>query len=132
MGIFRDFRRATDAIERLAAGISAAQRERMDTAPLLERLVFLENGRAMWEAEVEALLMKAEGKLKAAANSEARERTMQRNREADIDPFNLDGDEVEETVSLGYAPAGEEEGVPAVRLDVAPTYKEIALRRKFG
>ncbi len=132
MGVFRDFRRAADAIERLAAGISTAQRERVDTGPLLERLVDLETSRAMWEAECEALLMKAEGKLKAAANSEARERTMQRNREADIDPFNHDGDEESEVIPRGYAPAGEEEGVPPVRVDVARDYKALALSRKFG
>jgi len=132
LGIIRDFRRAADAIERLAAGMSAAQRERAETGPLLERLVDLETSRAMWEAEVEALLMKAEGKLKAAANSEARERTMQKSREADFDPFDIPGAEVPEAIPLGYAPAGEEEGVYPVRVDVAGNNKTAALRRKFG
>lgn len=132
MRVLRDFRRAVDAIERIGVAVSAAQRQRMDTAPVLQRLLDLEQSRAIWEAEVEALLMKAEGKLKAAANSEARERTMQKSRETDPDPFDFDRVEVEEVVPLGYAPASEEEALPAVRLDVARDHKTLALRHKFG
>ncbi len=132
LSIFRDFRRAADAIERLAAGISAAQRERIDSQPLLERLVDLEQSRAMWEAEVEALLMKAEGKLKAAANSEARERTMQKNRENLVDPFDPDFPEEPTPLRFDYAAPSEEEGVPALRVDVETDHKAAALRRKFG
>jgi len=130
--VFRDFRRAADALERLATGFSAAQRERVEVAPLLERLVDLEQSRSMWEAEVEGILAKAEGKLKAAANAEARERTMQKRHEADLDPFSIDSDEVEALIPIDDVAAGEEEGLPPVRMDVAPDYKALALSRKFG
>ena len=132
MAILADFRRAADALERLAAGMSAAQRERVEVGPLAERLADLERGRAMWEADVEGLLAKAEGKLKAAANAEARERTMQKSYEADLDPFGDSSDEVEEIIPIGDAEAGEEERVQPVRVDVAPDYKALALSRKFG
>jgi len=132
LGILGDFRRSADALERLATGFSAAQRERIEVAPLLERLVDLEQSRGMWEAEVEGVLAKAEGKLKAAANAEARERTMRKSYDADLDPFAAPGDEIEAILPVSDAPAGEEEEVQPVRLDVAPDYKTIALRRKFG
>ena len=132
LGLLNDFRRAADALERMAAGMTAAQRERLDTAPVFERLLDLEQSRSMWEAEVEGILAKAEGKLKAAANSEARERTMQKRHEADPDPFGIDSDEVETLVPIGDVAAGEEEGVQPVRVDVAPDYKAVALARKFG
>jgi len=112
--------------------MSAAQRERLDTAPVFERLQDLEQSRSMWEAEVEGVLAKAEGKLKAAANSEARERTMRKTYENDVDPFGDDSEEVEAVFPVGDVAAGEEEGLPAVRMDVAPDYKAIALSRKFG
>ena len=132
LGLFKDFRRAADALERLAAGMSAAQRDRLDTAPVFERLLDLEQSRSMWEAEVEGVLAKAEGKLKAAANSEARERTMQKRHEADLDPFGNDSDEVEEILPLGDVAPSEEKGLLGMPLDVAPDYKAIALSRKFG
>jgi len=132
LGLIKDFRRAADALERMAAGMTAAQRERLDTAPVFERLQDLEQSRSMWEAEVEGILAKAEGKLKAAANSEARERTMRKSREADLDPFGDDSDGFPEVVPIGDAPASEEEGVQPVRVDVAQDYKALALSRKFG
>ncbi len=132
LGLFRDFRRAADALERLAAGMSAAQRERLDTAPVFERLHELEQSRSLWEAEVEGILAKAEGKLKAAANSEARERTMRKSREADIDPFNIDSEEVEGGLPAEDAWLSHPQEVQPVRVDVAPDYKTLALSRKFG
>lgn len=132
MGLFKDFRRIADALDRLAAGMSAAQRERLEVGPVIERLQDLERSRGMWEADVEGLLAKAEGKLKAAANAEARERTMRKTYEADIDPFNIDGTEEQEELLVGYAPPSQEEGVQPVRVDVAPDYKAVALSRKFG
>jgi len=132
MGVLRDFRRAADALERISVELSVAAVNRAETGPLLERLVALEQGRAMWEAEVEGILAKAEGKLKAAANSEARERTMQKSRGADLDPFDFDSEEEPEILPVRYAEAGEEEEVQAVRVDVAPDYKALALNRKFS
>ena len=133
MAVLRDFRRAVDALERIATGLEFATRALADNAPSLERLQELERTRALWEADVEALLMKAEGKLKAAANSEARERTMRKSYEADLDPFDEESDESEMRVPDFDATAGEEEEVLPVRVAVAPESKKaVALRAKWA
>ena len=81
------------------------------------------------------MLMKAEGKLKAAANSEARERTMRKSYEKHLDPFDPDGEEevrpVGEVLPDRDVWLGEPEGVSAVRVGVESDYKQAALRHKF-
>lgn len=132
MSILRDFRRAADAIERVAATLMAAANRHEDTAALTARLDELERERTMWQADVEALLMKAEGKLKAAANAEARERTMQK-RADDIDPFSDPGEEIQAPIQESDAALGYPEEVLPLRMDVAPESKKAsALRYKFS
>ena len=138
MGVLKDFRRAADALERLAAGQTHFVRAQEDTRigetrlRELEKLVTdldLERGR--WEADVEATLLKAEGKLQAANNAEARTRTMKKAYEKFVDPFDPEGEEIEAAVLPDDAERGEEEGVPALRLDVAENNKAQALRAKW-
>jgi len=112
----------------LAAGLD---REVGDDA-MRQQLEGLLLSQAKWEAEMEALVMKAEGAQKAALNAESRSRTMMKHAEKLADPLGLEGEEVEEDVREGYAPGVEEEGMLPLRLDVAPTHKEIALRYKFS
>jgi len=131
--VLSDFRRAADALERIATSLSAAARNHEEREPLLLRLNELERTRALWEADIEATLMKAEGKLKAAANSEARERTMQKRYETDFDPFDFDSEEEGAPVPEDDAETGFEEGVQPLHLGVetiAP--KQLALRYKFS
>ena len=133
MKVLRDFRRIADALERLAASVTTAANRQQSATALTERIEDLERERGLWEADVEGLLAKAEGKLKAAANSEARERTMQKRLGDEADPFLGPGDEIEATVPAGDATNGEAEDVQQMRLDLAPiSRKEYALRAKFS
>ena len=96
-----------------------------------DRLDELERTRARWEAEMEALLLKADSTLKSASNAESRSRTMMKHAEKLADPLDIEGEEEPEAVPAGYAPGSEEERLQPMRLDVAPTHKENALRYKF-
>ena len=135
--MFSTFRRVAEALERLATTQSQLVRTQPSEQRLddLEQLVAqLELERSRWEAEIEAVLMKAQGKLKAAAASESRERTMRKTYEHLIDPLHRDGDEVEAEAPVrgNHAAPGEGEGVPPVYMDVAPTGKAYALRAKYS
>ena len=104
-----------------------------DQGPADERLQKLELSRAEWEAEMNALLLKADSTLKSAANAESRARTMMRHAEKHADPFIEEGDEVQNGVPPEHAQVGGEEGLQPMRMDVAPlNEKELRLRMKFG
>jgi len=124
LGVLRDFSRVADALERLASSAAVMRHQ----APALDRLEALELSRAQFEADIEGVLMKAEGKLKAASNAEARERTMQKGR---LDPFDSEGAADEEAVRYPDAPVGQEEEMHPLHMDLAPGSKAYALRAKF-
>jgi hypothetical protein len=98
----------------------------------MERLNELELSRTRFEADIEGLLLKAEGKLKAAANAEARERSLKASYEKLADPFDDDSDEVERELPEGYAPASQTEELQPMYVDMAPNHKAAAINRKFG
>ena len=136
MGVLRDFRRAADALERVAASILAASRNREETGDMMERLDQLERERTMWQADVEALLLKAEGKLQAANNAEARTRTMKRSYERFLDPLDPDSDEAQtpprdRPQSDDAPPFAEEELLP-MRVGLETNTKAHAVRAKWG
>lgn len=112
-------------------------RLQQELGPARQRLEALELSRAQFEAECNGVLLKADGKLKAAANAEARERQMRKARERDIvGPLDEDGDpggDAERDTSIDYdAAASETERLQALRLVVAPNHRAEALRWKFG
>jgi len=111
--------------------VAELQRE---AGPGEARLEDLERSRAKWEAEMEALLIKADSTYKSAANAESRARTMVKAYEKELDPFPEDSEEELEQAAVlpEYARAGEAEGVQPLRVDVASDYKQNALRHKFG
>jgi len=141
--VFRAFRRLIAAQEGIQAGhvelaeavhaLAAAHRE---LAPATERLDALELSRHQFEAMCEGLLSKAEGKLRAASNAEARERAQRKSYEHLLDPLVEDGERPETTapdpVRSDDADANETERMHALRLDVAPNPKAFAQRAKFG
>lgn len=135
MGILRDFRRTADALERVASTITAATKRHYDSDAMMERLNELERDRTMWEADVEALLMKAEGKLKAAANSEARERHQRQKYEDLIGGFDPEGQGVVQedgaAVQPGDVEGSETEGMHVMSVGMAPNKKAHALRAKW-
>lgn len=139
MSLLSEIRSLPAAIQALTgAGWEVARKlERLievhtENGPFEARLDDLERTRALWQADMEAILQKADSTLKSASNAESRSRTMLRHAEKLTDPFGPEGEELEEALPEGDAPGSEEERVQPVRLDVAPTHKELALRHKFG
>ncbi len=118
----------------MAVGIGELAEVQRQAGPATSRLEALEMQRAQFEAEVQGLLLKADGKLKAANNSEARERQLKKSYERDIDfgdPDRETGPE-EDTVRSIDAPSGEAERVRPLRMVVAADNKAIAVAAKWA
>jgi len=133
---FREFfeavQRGTNALERIAE--SPPVPEATDT--LVERLDGLERKMGIWEADTEALLLKAGGKLQAANNAESRARTMKRNYEDFFeDSLENRAAEIEaEPLQLGTGddPAGTANGLLPLSLGLETDERAARLRAKFG
>jgi len=135
MTIFRGFRRLFVAIEELGRALERLARIQEDAGPALDRVDALEISRHKFEAEIEGMLLRAEGKLKAASNAEARERQLKRSYEKHLlDPLDPDSQEgTEETALLPiHAAPGEAQGMSPLRLDLGPNNKAHAVRAKWG
>lgn len=137
--LFREVRALREAIENLArgviqlgAGLHSLIEVQREIGPADERLEELERTRARWEAEMEALQLKADSTFKSASNAESRTRTMVRHAEKLADPFPEDGEEEPPGVQPTDAERGQEEGLQPVRVAVAPDNKQNALRFKFS
>ncbi len=140
--VLRTFRRLLAGLEGLQTAVNSLGYEvskliqvQKEQGPSVERLEALELSRHQFEAMCEGLLQKAEGKLRAANNAEARERANKKSYEHLLDPLAEDGEQSPAPDSHfgNDAPAGEAERLQALRLDVAPTNpKTLAQRAKFG
>jgi len=123
-------------LQALTAAVAELQRAHEQLGPGEERLALLEQSRHRFEALCEGLLLKAEGKHRAANNAEARERQMRKSYEHLIDPLDEVGEPPETPAGdsdiTHNAAAGEAERLHALHLDVAPTNKTLAQRAKFG
>ena len=138
MKVLRQFGRLLEAVETLASAIAeltraqhAARPAEARLAELEELVVKLELDRSKWEAEIDGVLLKAEGKLQAANNAEARTRTMKKSYEHLVDPRDPDSEELEEALPRGYAPAGAEEQLSPMPMVLASN-KANALMSKFS
>jgi len=134
LSIFSGFSRLIEAILQLSRELGDLVEAQHQIAPATLRLDALEHQRHQFEAEIEGLLLKAEGKLKAANNAEARERALKRSYEKNLDPFNPDGEEGtgEGGVLPVHVQASESERLSPVRLDVAPNNKAAAIMAKWS
>ena len=134
--ILLGFRRLLEAIQALTDALLALNETQRQLGPALDRLEALERNRHQFEAECEGMLLKADGKLKAATSAEQRERQLKKANEKLSDPFDLDSEEAAETgrhpVLVDDAAGGEAPGVPAVRLALASNDKTYAVRTKWG
>ncbi len=129
MGVLRQISRLPDALHRVAIALQAVAESQRDHAPSVERLDELERNRSIWEAEIEAGMLKADSKYKAAANAEARTRKQLEK----LDPFDEEGEEVPVGIPPQYADLGAAEGLPAVYPDLGVlSPKELARRMKFS
>ena len=134
MSIFQGFRRHLEALQALTDALQELNQTQQALGPALDRLEALERSRHQFEAECEGMLLKADGKLKAATSAEARERQLKRANDRLADPFGPDGVEKSEPAAVlpNHAQAGQAPGVPAVRLALATNNKAHAVRAKFG
>ena len=139
MGLIKEIRALPEQIQGLAyvlGGVSKLLATLVDQqkqgGDAGTRLDALELSRAGWEAEMDAVLLKAQSTLKSAANAESRSRTMMNHAEKLADPFTEEGDEIQEGVPPEHVPFGAEEGVLDVPVDVAPlNSKALAAKLKF-
>ncbi len=136
MRVLQIFRDLTQAIQSLTNALVDGD-DGPRAAVLGERLDRLELGRSLWEAEMEALVMRADGKLKASRNAEERARKMRNFDEDLFDDEPEDRAEAEEERPGSFVPvadvqASEEIGVYGVPVGVENDGKAHALRAKFG
>jgi len=132
--VLRDFRALVGAISQLSSVLRNLVDVQGDAGPAVDRLNALELSRHQFEAECEGILLKAEGKLKAAANAEARERQLKKSYERQLDPLNPDGDEGPERAPVlpDYATAGEAQGMQPMRVGLETNTKAHAVRAKWS
>jgi len=135
--MFQFIRKATDALNALAKAISGVEevllthyKATLEGHDLAERVARIEIGRAKWEAEVEAHLLRADSVFKNARNAEERTRAMAA-KNAGADLFPEEGEDVEDPVLSDDAEGGPEEGLYPLRLGMAANNKATAMRAKF-
>ena len=135
MTIFPGFRRLLEALQGLTEALLALTKVQRQLGPALDRLEALERSRIHFEADVEGMLLKADGKLKAATSAEQRERQLKKANDRLSDTFDPEGD-TEPTprgAVLGDdAAAGEAPGLPPLRLALASNDKAHAVKTKWG
>jgi len=131
MGILRNFSRVADALERLATTHGRAVTVMAESLPSEQRLADLELSRSQFEADIEGVLLKAEGKLRAAANAEARERKMKDQREDYFDQSDQDRAELQDGIPPFDVTPVQEEEVLDMPLGLETNSKAHALRHKW-
>jgi len=137
ISVLRDFRNLVEAVRSLATALQGLAEIQRDAGPALDRLNKMELSRHQFEAECQGILLKADGKLKAAANAEARERQLKKSYEREqLAPFDPDSEETVAERSQAILPvdaeAGRAERMHPVRMGLASNNKAHALKRKWG
>jgi len=134
LAIFQGFRRLVEAIQALTRVLGDLYDAQLRHGPALARLDALERSRHQFEAECEGVLLKADGKLKAASSAEQRERQLKKANERlsfEFDPAGEEG--TPPATDAGHdAPGGEAPRVPAVRLALETNNKSHAVKAKWG
>jgi len=135
--MLREIRALPAALERVAGALEALLERQIESGPAEARLEELERSRARWEAEIEALLLRADSTLKAANNAESRSRTMKRNYEklfGELDPDRVEELEIEARRELQDrdVEAVADQGVLELPVGVAADHKAWATRLKFS
>jgi hypothetical protein len=142
--MFKTIKRLSDTIQALTEGVTQLivmlselpQGSTTDTESAA-RLDALEVRQSVWEAEIEAQLVKADSKYKSARNAEERSRTMAR-RDAETSEGDEDGvaelQAALEQIQLQnqHAEGSQENGVQPMRQNLGIHPKATALRAKFG
>jgi len=135
VSLFQGFRHLLEGIQALTDALKDLTDVQRQLGPSLDRLEALELSRVHFEADVEGMLLKADGKLKAANASESRERQIRKANERLVDTFDPDGDPEPQPgrpVLDVDAESREAQGLPAMRLALAPNNKTHAVNAKWG
>ena len=135
LAVFQGFRRLVEAIQALAVAVLDLVRIQQELGPALDRLEQLERSRNQFEAECEGMLLKADGKLKAASSAEQRERQLKKANDKLSDPFDEDGEARPEDATFlrpDHAEGSKAERVPPVHLALASNDKAHAVKAKWG
>jgi len=127
---------AVQALLHISALLSSVLERWQEDGDLGGRLEELERSRALWEAEVDALIMRAESTLKAAKNAEMRSKTMAKTYESFFDTVGENGIEALQAAAWRAVPdadgaPGDEEELQSVPLGLEGG-KAHATRIKFG
>jgi len=142
-GRSREMQEALHGITNALLGIRVALKVPPSDGALEDRLVKLELSRATWEAEIEAQLLKAESKYRAASAAEGRARTLVRFDEKLLDegpsplededppPFGFEGESPLD-VPPGNAAGSPEGGLQPLHVGVETTAKARSVRAKFS
>ena len=128
------FRRYLEAVQALTEALLALNETQRQLGPALDRLAALERSRHHFEAECEGMLLKADGKLKAASSAEQRERQLKKANQrlsVEFDPASEEGTEPA-AVFPDHVEGSEAQGLPAVHLALATNDKTHAVRTKWG
>jgi len=142
--MFRTLRELSDrgaalvaVMDKISKLLAIQIEESLETGDHGDRLDALERSRATWEAEMEAVGMRAGSTLKAARSAEERTRSMVKVAD-EVDDGNSDGEaEIrraleEYNLSIRDAETGEAKGLPAVYNDVETRSTKAAMMAKFG
>jgi hypothetical protein len=139
--MFSTFRRILEANKAAATALQGIEKiletaidGMSDGGDLDDRVGALELQRAIFEADMDGLVTRAEGKLKAANNAEARTRTMKRSYETYADELDEDRPTQIETEPL-QLPQGDgaiiQEPLPQMPLGMEANNKAHPTRMKF-
>ena len=119
----------------IACAINDLVRIQRELGPAIDRLEALELSRHHFEAECQGMLLRADGKLKAATSAEQRERQLKKANQKLVDDFDLIGAEgpvATPDVGDDAAPS-EEDKLLGMRMALASTNKKApALMAKWG
>jgi len=133
--VFLAFRQLIEALQSVSKALDALVSSAHQGENASERLQSLELSRSVWEAEVEGVLAKAEGKLKASNNAEARTRTMEKSFEGffeERDPHRPEAEGTGNGVPGDDEAYIEKEGMHVLSVGVARTPRQRLIRAKFG
>lgn len=126
------------AVVMLAEQVEKARSTMLGFATLKARLEDLESSRAKWEAEMQAELLKAQGRYQAANNAEGRTQTTIRAYKklladvGDASPEEYEQDDWEDDVPSRDVERGEADGVQPLHLGLETDAKTQRLRAKFS
>ena len=142
--MFKTIKRLSDTIQKLEEAVTqlnlqvwaGPQTGPTDTESAA-RLDALEVRQSVWEAEIEAQLVKADSKYKSARNAEERSRTMAKQNEETGEGSEDGMAEIQEALQQiqlqnQHVEGSQENGVQQLRPNLGSNAKATALRAKFG